>query len=289
MIYLLLPAYNEELSLPKLLPKIKEAFDKKDYSFELVLVNDGSIDHTAEVIEDFIQAYPGFPITVLKHSINRGLGETERDGFEHIAGKANDDDIIVRVEGDDTHDPKYIFDLIDKVNEGFDVVNTSRFQPGGGQMGLNSYRKGISLAANKFMKLLFNIKGVKDYSCGFRAYKASIIKDAVHIFGNSFVQLRGLGFTATLEIIVKLKLMGCKFAEVPFVLRYDMKESESKMVSSVTTLGYFTMAILYHWPFGGWKRQYRGLRKLYPNDRTKAKELFEHSGTRKRSASKISL
>lgn len=103
------------------------------------------------------------------------------------------------------------------------------------------------------MKLLFNIPGEKDYSCGFRTYKAKAIKDAVQIFGNGFIQLKGLGFTSTLETIVKLKLLGCRFAEVPFVLRYDNKASPSKMICSITTFGYITMAILYHWPFWGWK------------------------------------
>src|SRR5258708_1069238 len=113
-------------------------------------------------------------------------------------------------------------------------------------MGVNGYRAALSLCANLFMKVVFDIPGVRDYSCGFRAYRTRVIKDAVSIFGNSFIQLRGLGFTSTLEIMVKLKILGCRFAEVPFVLRYDQKLSESKMVSSLTTLGYLLMGVLYH-------------------------------------------
>ena len=56
---------------------------------------------------------------------------------------------------------------------------------------------------------------------------------------------------------MKLKLIDATFSEVPFVLRYDQKKSESKMVSSVTTLGYLIMAFLYHWPFGGWRLSYK--------------------------------
>ncbi|TXC81533.1 glycosyltransferase family 2 protein [Luteibaculum oceani] len=288
MIYLLLPAYNEELSLPKLLPKIKTELQKHQLDYRMVVVNDGSTDSTAEILEDFAND-PSNQLTVLTHPINRGLGETERDGFEYIASICDDEDVIIRVEGDDTHDPKYIVDIYNKILEGYDVVNTSRFQPGGDQKGLNTYRKTISKAANMFMKFMFNIKGVKDYSCGFRGYRAPVIKDSIRIFGNNFVQLRGLGFTATLEVIVKLNILGCRFAEVPFVLRYDMKESESKMVSSITTLGYFTMAILYHWPFGGWKRQYKGLNKLYRSDREKACEEFNLGALKTKTASKISI
>src|SRR5206468_10726109 len=134
---------------------------------------------------------------VVTHPINRGLGETERDGFEAVAAAAAPDDVIVRVEGDDTHDPQYIFRLIDKLGEGFDVVNTSRFQPGGAQHGVSGYRAFISRAANLFMSVVFPLPNVRDFSCGFRAYRAQVIQDAVEIFGSDFVQLRGRGFRPT--------------------------------------------------------------------------------------------
>jgi dolichol-phosphate mannosyltransferase len=97
--------------------------------------------------------------------------------------------------------------MVEKMKEGYEVVNTSRFQPGGGQRGVDAYRRLISYCANIFMKIMFNISGVRDFSCGFRAYNAKVIKDAIGIFGNGFIQLKGLGFTSTLETTVKLKLL----------------------------------------------------------------------------------
>ena len=81
MIYLLLPAFNEEASIPKLLPKIKAEFDQRDEEYEIVVVNDGSFDTTGELLEDYLDN-PSYPLQVITHPINRGLGETERDGFE---------------------------------------------------------------------------------------------------------------------------------------------------------------------------------------------------------------
>lgn len=107
------------------------------------------------------------------------------------------------------------------------------------------------------MKALIPIRGVREYSCGFRAYRAEIIREAIRLYGNNFIQLKGLGFTCTLEKLIKLKILGARFTEVPFVLRYDQKLSSSKMVSSVTTVGYLVMILFYHWPFGGWRRGYR--------------------------------
>lgn len=286
MIWIMMPAYNEGDSLPKLLPKIAKLLEEQGQSYRIVVVNDGSTDETAEILEAFQQR---MPLEVVTHPINRGLGETERDGFEHIAMSCAPEDIIVRIEGDDTHGPEYIFTLVKKLSEGYDVVNTSRFQPGGGQVGVDRYRAAISRAANMFMHLVFRIPGTRDYSCGYRAYRGRVIQDAVQIFGNNFIQLRGMGFTSTLEMIVKLHLLGCRFAEVPFTLRYDQKESSSKMVSSITTLGYLTMALLYYWPFGGWRGQYRGLNKLYRQNPDHAVEQFARHKSRLRLASRISL
>ena len=69
-----------------------------------------------------------------------------------------------------------------------------------------------------FMKFFFPIKGLKEYSCGYRAYRGGIIKTAVQFYGNDFIQLKGFGFTCTLEVIVKLSLLSAKFSEIPFVL-----------------------------------------------------------------------
>lgn len=257
MIWILLPAYNEEDTLPRLLPKIRAFAEQCPSDCRLVVVNDGSRDGTAAVLANFSA---NWPIHIITHKINRGLGETERDGFEYIAEASHPSDIIVRLDADDSHEPEYILRLIEKVNQGFDVVNTSRFRPGGGQKGVNTYRTVISCGANLFMACMFHIPGVRDYTCGFRAYRAKAIQDCVRLFGNDFIQLKGLGFTSTLEMLVKLKLVGCRFAEVPFVLRYDQKTSASKMLTSITMLGYFSMALLYHWPFSGWRVKHRKLK-----------------------------
>ena len=74
------------------------------------------------------------PITIVKHKLNRGLGESARDLFEAAVERANLDDVIVRMDCDDTHEPQFICAMVDKVVEGYDVVIASRFakgRPGG--------------------------------------------------------------------------------------------------------------------------------------------------------------
>lgn len=252
MIYILLPAFNEEASLPALLPKVHEALTAWGQPYRVIVCNDGSRDRTGELLAEYAARYP---IEVITHKLNRGLGETARDLFERAAEEAQDEDVIVRMDCDDTHEPEFIRSMVETLGTGCDVVIASRFQPGGGQLGVSGYRAFISRCANLFMRLFFPVPGVREFSCGFRAYRASVIKRAIGVYGNQFIQLKGLGFTGTLEKLVKLHLVGARFREVPFVLRYDQKQSSSKMVSSITTLGYLIMTILYHWPWGGWKSQ----------------------------------
>ena len=254
MVFVLLPAFNEEVSFRALLPRIRAALEGLDGSYRVVVCDDGSSDSTRDLLEGFARS---MPLHVIRHRLNRGLGETSRDLFEHVAEVCEPGDVVVRMDCDDTHGPEFIPTMLAKLDEGYDVVIASRFQPGGGQTGVSAYRAFISWCANLFMKALFPIAGIREYSCGFRAYRDGIIQKAVDFYGNDFIQLKGLGFTCTLEKLAKLKILGAKFAEIPFVLRYDRKRGDSKMVTNITAFGYLTLAICYHWPWGGWRRGYK--------------------------------
>jgi dolichol-phosphate mannosyltransferase len=255
MIHILLPAYNEEHALPPLVEKISKVMRETGADYRIVVVNDGSRDSTGRVAAELAATHP---IHVLTHKINRGLGETARDGFEYVAETASPGDIVVRMDCDDTHDPSYIPAMIRKIEEGWEVVTTSRYAPGGGQIGVNLYRRTISRCANLLMKFFFPIPGVWEYTCGYRAYRAEILQDAIAIFGNRFISLMGMGFTGTVEKIIKFRLMGARVAEVPFVLRYDRKRGPSKVVTNITTLGYLVLIAKHvvYWGDVGreWKR-----------------------------------
>lgn len=247
MIYVLLPAYNEEDALEPLAEKIDGCMRELDADYEIVVVNDGSRDRTSEILEELSSRYP---IHVLTHKINRGLGETARDGFEYIAEAGQRGDVVVRMDCDDTHDPKYIHAMVAKLREGYEVVIASRYAPGGGQIGVDWYRSTISRCANLLMKAVFPMRGVWEYTSGFRAYRVALIQDAIDTYGNRFIDLKGMGFTGTVEKLIKCRQMGARVGEIGFVLRYDQKMSTSKVVTSLTTLGYLTLIAKYIFPWG---------------------------------------
>jgi dolichol-phosphate mannosyltransferase len=256
MIYLLLPAYNEEQALTPLLEKIDRVMREMGSWYRIVVVDDGSTDNTAETARALSERYP---LHIITHKYNRGLGETIRDGMEYIAEIAQPEDVVIRMDCDDTHEPKYIPAMLAKLSEGYEVVTTSRYAPGGGQIGLDWYRKSISRAANLLFKMAFPVPGLWEYTCGYRAYRAGLVQDALRIFGNKFIDLKGLGFTGTLEKLIKFRMMGARIGEIPFVLRYDQKLSSSKVITSITTLGCLILIVKHsrYWAAEGqrWKRQ----------------------------------
>lgn len=256
MIYILLPAYNEEQALRPMMEKIAAVMAEMCSPYRVVVVNDGSKDRTMEILRELAEHYP---LDIIVHKYNRGLGETARDGFEYIAEVGAPEDIVVRMDCDDTHDPQYIPAMLAKIREGCEVVTTSRYVPGGAQIGVNLYRRFISRCANLLLKFFFPIPGLKEYTCGYRAYRVALIQDAIGIFGNQFIDLKGMGFTGTIEKLIKCKMMGARVGEVPFVLRYDRKQGPSKVVTSITTLGYLVLIAKYcvYWGAIGqrWKRQ----------------------------------
>ena len=80
MIVAMLPAYNEAQALPNLVPKLSDALEKLSPDFRIVVCNDGSTDGSSEVLADLRQR---FPLDVIEHRYNRGLGESVRDLIEH--------------------------------------------------------------------------------------------------------------------------------------------------------------------------------------------------------------
>ena len=222
-VVLALPPYNEEPNLPVLFAAIRQALEPYGVPYEVVVVDDGSRDATAAVARSFAEH---MPIVLLQHEQNQGLGATLRDGLRAAAARASERDVIVTMDADATHPPGLILRMLQHVEEGFDVVIASRFQPGARVYGVSFGRRLMTMAASWLMRLLFPM-GVRDYTCGFRAYRAPVIQQAFAHYGDAFIDQAG--FQCMLDVLLKLRPFGWVIGEVPMVLRYDRKGGTSKM------------------------------------------------------------
>lgn len=226
MIIVTLPAYNEEIALPPLLDAIARVRQMSLPELRVIVVDDGSADATADIIRRYAKAGPW--ITLVQHERNRGLSQAIQTGFQAALKDAASGDIIVTLDADNTQPPEVIPSMIERVESGCDVVIASRFQPGAQVHGVPPLRRLYSRVMGILFRVIFPIRGVRDYSCGFRAYRADVLKHAYATYGDHFITERG--FACMAEILCQLgRLDGVTFGEVPFTLRYDLKPTATKM------------------------------------------------------------
>lgn len=228
-VWIVLPSFNEEEGLPRLLDRIDEAMGEAGLRFEVLIVDDGSTDDTVPVAELWANK---LALQVRAHQANQGLGATLRDGVEWACGLAQPDDIIVTLDADNTHTPELILRMVRMVREGHDVVVASRFSRGAHVRGVPLKRRVLSSAARIIFKVVFPIRGIRDYTCGYRAYRAGVLQEAIGDDPDFFDQD---GFQVMVDILLKLRrIPGLIFGEAPLILRYDFKEGASKMDVAAT-------------------------------------------------------
>lgn len=235
-----LPAYNEEKSIAKLLDRITKLYDILGEGLRIVIVNDGSSDRTEDILKEYTVKY--YYISYINHSKNSGLGKAIETLLKHTSENFTEDDVLVTLDADNTHNPNIIPAMIKKLKEEkLDIVIASRFVDGGQEIGLSSFRKLMSRGASLYCKLAFPIKNVKDYSCGFRAYNIGYLKKVFALYQGNLVE--SSGFECMVEILGRCSKVGIKAGEYPLVLEYNLKESPSKMKVVKTIMGYFRLYV----------------------------------------------
>ncbi|NLG18175.1 MAG: glycosyltransferase family 2 protein [Fibrobacter sp.] len=223
-VYIVLPAYNEEAAIGSLIEDLGNVCRDSNLKYEIVIIDDGSADRTREVIGTYAST---LPVRLQSHSVNMNLGATIRDGLQLAATLAEADDIIITMDADGTHPPALIPEMVSKVTNCADVVIASRYRKGAKVVGVPLIRQILSIGAAMMFKIFHPVKGVRDYTCGYRAYRAEVIQTAFATLGKSFVEQAG--FQCMAEILLKLSRFKLTFSEVPLILRYDLKGGVSKM------------------------------------------------------------
>ncbi len=239
-LWVALPAYNEERSLPALLERyaaLAPVLGQQGATLRVLVVDDGSRDGTIAAADRFKGR---LALEVLPHGVNRGLGAALRTGLAGALERAAEGDLIATMDADNTHDPALLPEMWARMEgERADVVIASRYAPGGDEVGLTALRKLLSRGASLLLSLTVPVKGARDYTCGFRLYRASILRRAANAWGEKLVE--ETGFTCMAEVLLKLGRGGARVAEAPLVLRYDLKQGASKMKMMRTISRYFEL------------------------------------------------
>jgi dolichol-phosphate mannosyltransferase len=231
VIRFVIPAYNERENIPNLLadlaPRVHEL------GARVIFVDDGSSDGTSEMIE---QHSDGLQVAIVRHKVNRGLGTAINSGLRAALGESQDDDAIVTLEADNTSDLDDLPRMLERFNEGADVVLASVYAPGGRIVGVAPLRLAASKAVSNAFRYVGGLREIHTLSSLYRIYRAGTLRRAAETYG--YLLVREPGFAANVELLLKLYNAGAQVAEVPTVNDWSRRLGQSKMNLRPTVLAY---------------------------------------------------
>ena len=230
MIAVQLCAWNEAASIGRLIGDLADVLGPSGPPL-VILVDDGSRDGTAERAREAAGAR-GLPLVVLTHPENRGLGAALATGFAYAAERLGPGDVLVTMDADNTHPPALVPALVGALEQGAELAIASRYRPGAQQHGVPSHRRWLSAGVRRLVAGLVPVAGVRDYTCGYRAYRVALLRRARDRGVWPLSQERG--FAAMLDVLLALGSVDARVVEVPLDLRYDERGGASKMRVAAT-------------------------------------------------------
>lgn len=211
-ISVVIPAYNEEKRLPGTLPHLWRALNRRFGNFEIIIVDDGSSDKTADYAARFAEEYP--EVRVISYGSNRGKGFAVRTGMLAAKGK-----YVLFSDADLSTPLREVRKLIRALEQGAGVAIGSRalqeskiveYQP--------FYRVLMGKTFNKIVRFLA-VRGIADTQCGFKCFRRESAREI-------FSQCRIDGFGFDVEVLFVAGKKGIKISEVGVLWRND---TESKV------------------------------------------------------------
>jgi len=187
-----MPAYNEEDSIESTVENAVKVLEGLKVDWELLVINDGSKDKTADVVKKLELKYPG--VRLVNHESNKGYGHALKTGFARAKYPW-----VAFVDSDGQFDFAEIKELIEKTDEA-DVILGYRLNRA------DPFQRRIFTWGWKMLALFLLGLNVKDYSCGFKLIKKNVIEEISPIESEEKV--------TQIEMLIKAKKRGYRFAEV---------------------------------------------------------------------------
>lgn len=222
LISIVIPAYNEEKRLSKSIQRIIDYLIQKKYSFEIIVVDDGSLDGTAAIVKDFM--FKNLDIFLLQNVRNRGKGFSVKRGILTARGNYiffSDADLSTPIEE--------IEKLLLRLKEGCDLVFASRGMPNSNIVVREAWYRDTMGKIFGFLVRNLAVQGIRDSQCGFKGFSKSA---ALKIFPLQTIN----GFAFDVEVLFIAKNLKMAMAEIPVRWIDSPKSKVNPILDSVKML-----------------------------------------------------
>ncbi|HYL05135.1 MAG TPA: glycosyltransferase family 2 protein, partial [Thermoanaerobaculia bacterium] len=219
------PCFNEELTLPYLANTLRsvEAALAASYELRFVFVDDGSCDGTWEAMQRTFGGRPGHAL--VRHAVNRGVAAAILTGIRHA-----DTDVVCSIDCDCTYDPHQLRRLIPLLESGVDLVTASPYHAEGRVYNVPAWRLALSKGLSRLYRLVLRHRLATYTSC-FRVYRREAVVD---------LPVRAAGFLGVAEMLGLLDLAGGRIVECPAALEVRLL-GRSKMKVGRTMAGHLRL------------------------------------------------
>jgi len=187
------PAYNDAATIPSMIISAFLTVQRITNDFEIIVVNDGSKDHTAELLNELQRLYP--QVRVITHPQNRGYGAALRTGFSSASKEW-----VFYTDGDAQYDPREMVKLVEALESNIDAVNGYKIERSD-----PLHRIIIGRLYHHIVRMIFGFR-LRDVDCDYRLMRRSIFDK---------VQLTSTSGTICLEMVKKMQDFRYRFSEVP--------------------------------------------------------------------------
>jgi dolichol-phosphate mannosyltransferase len=216
---IIVPTYNELVSAPLLIRRIFKYIPESN----ILVVDDGSPDKTADAIRELQQEFP--TLHLLERKTKLGLGSAYRLGFTWGLERGYEE--LIEMDADLSHRVRDLKKMIDakELQPDVDLVIGSRWIPGGKTENWSKSRELLSIAANLYVRAMLGL-GVRDSTAGFRIYSASMLKRL------NMESIKSEGYSFQIEMTRAVHELYGKIIEVPITFR-ERENGVSKMSKSI--------------------------------------------------------
>jgi dolichol-phosphate mannosyltransferase len=225
-----IPAYNEEANLPRLLKDLEARPALFPPGSRLLVVDDGSQDGTVGIVETY--AGP-LPAEVIKLDRNQGPGAAFRTGFAAALAGCPGEALVITLEADTTSDLDALPEMLQLARTRAELVLASWVM-----VNVSRFRRVLSGGAAVVINRILGVDA-KTVSSFYRVYRASVLRRAVARYGDGLI--REPGFACKAELLSKLTSLGASIEEVDVGLDTSRRVGESKMPIVRTIFHYWRL------------------------------------------------